>query len=113
MSNLTPDNPYQTLIHQIGHCLTQGRVQAAQRVNTVLLETYWNIGRYIIEFEQAGQERAEYSSKLLSQRSKDLKSLYGKGFSRRNLLDMRFYLTYPKCQTLMTAPRVTNAHVFH
>jgi len=101
MSNLTPGNSYQTLIDQIGDCLSQGRVQAAQRINTVLLDTYWNIGRYIVEFEQAGQERAEYGSHLLSQLSKDLKLLHGKGFSRRNVLDMRrFYLAYPKWQTV-------------
>jgi DUF1016 N-terminal domain/YhcG PDDEXK nuclease domain len=92
---------YQDLIALIAHCLTQGRLQAAQQVNTALLETYWQIGRYIIKFEQAGQERAEYGSQLLAQLSKDLKASHGKGFSRRNVLDMRrFYLTYPKWQTL-------------
>ncbi len=102
MSNLTP-NPqtYQDLIALIANCLTQGRLQAAQQVNTTLLETYWQIGRYIIEFEQGGQARAEYGSKLLAQLSKDLKASHGKGFSRRNILDMRrFYLTYPKWQTV-------------
>ncbi|MBE9030044.1 DUF1016 family protein [filamentous cyanobacterium LEGE 11480] len=102
MSNLTP-NPktYQDLIALIAKCLTQGRLQAAQQVNTTLLETYWQIGRYIIEFEQDGQARAEYGSKLLAQLSKDLKASHGKGFSRRNILDMRrFYLTYPKWQTV-------------
>lgn len=102
MGDLTPSNrSYQILINQIGDCLTQGRVQAAKQVNTVLLETYWNIGRYIIEYEQAGQERADYGSKLLAQLSKDLKSAHGKGFSRSNLQYMRLlYLAYPKCQTL-------------
>jgi hypothetical protein len=57
-------------------------VQAAKQVNAVLLQTYWQIGRYIVEFEQAGQERAEYGSRLLNQLSKDLKAAYGKGFSR-------------------------------
>lgn len=102
MSNLTP-NPqtYQDLIALIANCLTQGRLQATQQVNTTLLETYWQIGRYIIEFEQDGQARAEYGSKLLTQLSKDLKASHGKGFSRRNILDMRrFYLTYPKWQTV-------------
>ena len=102
MSELIP-NPisYQRLIDLISNCLTQGRVQAAKQVNTVLIQTYWQIGRYIVEFEQAGQERAEYGSRLLNQLSKDLKASHGKGFSRRNVLDMRrFYLTYPKWQTV-------------
>ncbi|NEO88497.1 MAG: DUF1016 domain-containing protein [Spirulina sp. SIO3F2] len=102
MSNPTPNSgSYQDLINRIGNCLTQARGQAAKQVNTVLLEAYWQIGRYIVEYEQAGQERADYGSKLLAQLSKDLKTKYGKGFSRRNVLDMRrFYLTYPKWQTL-------------
>jgi predicted nuclease of restriction endonuclease-like (RecB) superfamily len=102
MSDLTP-NPisYQALIDLIADCLTQGRVQAAKQVNAVLLQTYWQIGHYIVEFEQSGQERAEYGSRLLNQLSKDLKAAHGRGFSRRNVLDMRrFYLTYPKWQTV-------------
>jgi predicted nuclease of restriction endonuclease-like (RecB) superfamily len=52
-----------------------------------------------VEFEQKGNERAEYGSKLLTQLSRDLKTAYGKGFSRRNVLDMRrFYVSYPKWQ---------------
>lgn len=102
MSDLTPaPNSYQALIGRISDCLTQGRIQATRQVNTVLLETYWQIGHYIIEFEQSGQERADYGSNLLAQLSRDLKAAHGKGFSRRNVLDMRrFYLTYPKWQTV-------------
>ncbi len=102
MSNLTP-NPlsYQELIDRISDCLQQGRVQAAKQVNVFLLETYWQIGRYIVEFEQGGQERAEYGTRLLAQLSKDLKTSHGKGFSRSNLQYMRLlYLAYPKRQTL-------------
>ncbi|MGA7935988.1 MAG: PDDEXK nuclease domain-containing protein [Kovacikia sp.] len=102
MSDLTPKPlSYQGLIELISDCLTQGRVQAAKQVNTVLLQTYWQIGRYIVEFEQGGQERAEYGSRLLNQLSKDLKIAYGKGFSRSSLQYMRLlYLAYPNCQTL-------------
>ncbi len=102
MTDLTP-NPlsYQGLIDRITDCLTQGQRQATKQVNTVLLQTYWQIGRYIVEFEQAGQERAEYGSRLLQQLAKDLKLSHGKGFSRSNLQYMRLlYLTYPNCQTL-------------
>ena len=54
-----------------------------------------------MEFEQHGQERAEYGSDLLSRLSEDLKQLYGKGFGRRNILDMRrFYLAFSKWQTV-------------
>ena len=90
---------YQQLIDRSGECLTQGQQRAFEQVNMLLVETYWQIGQYIVEFEQKGNERAEYGSKLLTQLSRDLKTAYGKGFSRRNVLDMRrFYVSYPKWQ---------------
>jgi predicted nuclease of restriction endonuclease-like (RecB) superfamily len=102
MSDITPSSlSYPELIDRISDCLTQGKVQAARQVNSVLLETYWQIGRYIVEFEQSGQNRAEYGSRLLKMLAKDLKQPLGKGFSRSNLQSMRLlYLAYPKCQTL-------------
>jgi predicted nuclease of restriction endonuclease-like (RecB) superfamily len=104
MSDLTfKDDSYQQLLSRIGECLTLGRQRAAAQINLLLVETYWQIGRYIVEFEQEGRERADYGSKLLQELSRDLKAAYGKGFSRRNVLDMRrFYLCYPKWQTVST-----------
>ncbi|MBE9068025.1 DUF1016 family protein [Leptolyngbya cf. ectocarpi LEGE 11479] len=100
MSDLT-SRQYQQLINSISDCLVSGQQSAVQQVNRTLVETYWTIGRYIVEFEQQGQERAEYGSRLLAKLSKDLKQLHGKGFSRRNLLDMRrLYLIYPIWQTV-------------
>lgn len=67
----------------------------------MLVETYWNIGRYIVEFEQHGQEKAEYGSRFLAQLPKDLRQRHGKRFSRSNLQYMRLlYLAYPIYQTL-------------
>ncbi|MEM9809371.1 MAG: PDDEXK nuclease domain-containing protein, partial [Cyanobacteria bacterium P01_D01_bin.56] len=100
MGNLT-NGQYQQLINSISDCLTRGQQSAVQQVNRALVETYWNIGRYIVEFEQRGQEKAEYGSGLLARLSKDLKRLHGKGFSRSNLQYMRLlYLAYPNYQTL-------------
>jgi hypothetical protein len=42
---------YQQLISRIGECLTQGQQRAFEQVNTLLVETYWQIGQYIVEFE--------------------------------------------------------------
>lgn len=65
------------------------------------MKANWEIGRHIVEFEQHGHERAEYGSELLAKLAKDLKLRYGKGFGRRNVLDMRrFYLAYPKWQAV-------------
>jgi hypothetical protein len=66
--------------------------------------TYWEVGRRIVEFEQAGEQRAEYGEGLLRRLARDLSKRAGRGFSRQNLQNMRqFYLAAPAdkiCQTL-------------
>ncbi|MBI1935070.1 DUF1016 domain-containing protein [Candidatus Woesearchaeota archaeon] len=92
---------YNNLIRNIGTILEHGRRQAYNAINQILTKTYWEIGRQIVEFEQEGKEKAEYGSALLDTLSRDLKQKYGKGFSRRNVLDMRrFYINYPNWQTV-------------
>lgn len=95
------ENKYQSLIEQIGGLLQSGRKKAIQSVNTILVQTYWQIGRYIVEFEQRGNERAEYGTQLFERLSKDLTATYGKGFGRSNLLYMRkLYLYFQISGTL-------------
>lgn len=79
---------YQNLIAEIGNLLESSRQKASQSVNIILVKTYWNIGRYIVEFEQNGNEKSEYGSNLLDKLSKDLSLSYGKGFSRSNLFQI-------------------------
>lgn len=100
MSNIKKST-YNQLVNNIGTALQQGKVQAVQKVNTVLVATYWQIGQQIVEFEQNGADRATYGSELLKDLSKDLKQKFGKGFSKSNLYMMRLlYLKFPKFQTL-------------
>ena len=95
------ENKYQSLVEHIGVLLHDGRLKAVQSVNTILVNTYWEIGRYIVEFEQKGNEKAEYGSQLFERLSKDLSLAYGKGFSRSNLVYIRkLYLAFPICETL-------------
>ncbi len=92
---------YNRLLNNIGLAIEQARQNAFKAVNTGLIKANWEIGRHIVEYEQHGQERAEYGSKLLTRLSKDLRQRYGKGFGRRNILDMRrFYLAYQKWQAV-------------
>ena len=89
------------LLDIIGFAIEQARQNAIKVVNTEFVKANWEIGRHIVEFEQHGQERAEYGSELLTKLSKDLRQPYGKGFGRRNILDVRrFYLTYQEWQTV-------------
>lgn len=95
------DNSYDNLMVQIGLALSEGRKSAAKTVNSILVQTYWTIGKYIVEFEQDGKEHAKYGDELLLRLSRDLTIKYGKGFSRSNLTYIRkLYRTFPKCETL-------------
>ena len=101
MDKLPENRKYPNLLNDIGALLEKGRHTAARQVNTILVETYWQIGCRIVEFEQKGNQKAEYGSVLLKQLSIDLKLKHGKGFSKSNLYLMRvFYLKYEKFQTL-------------
>lgn len=92
---------YNTLLKNIGSAVETARKNAVRAVNSELVKANWAIGKHIIEFEQLGQERAEYGSDLLSRLSRDLTFRFGKGFGRRNVLDMRrFYLSYPIWQAV-------------
>ncbi|MFM7822830.1 MAG: PDDEXK nuclease domain-containing protein, partial [Bacteroidota bacterium] len=92
---------YKELILQIGDLLSLGRNKASRTVNNILVQTYWQIGRHIVEFEQGGHSKSVYGSELLDRLSKDLRRLYGSGFSRSNLFQIRLlYLRFPKIQTL-------------
>ena len=92
---------YEHLIIEIGDILEDGRRKSAVAVNSIIVQTYWEIGRQIIEFEQKGNKKAEYGSSLLNRLSTDLTDRYGKGFGLSNVTKMRkLYITYPILQTL-------------
>ncbi|MDR0982648.1 MAG: PDDEXK nuclease domain-containing protein [Culturomica sp.] len=97
MSNIEikNDSNYHHLVTQISDTFVGGQKKAVLAVNTHLVETYWKIGEYIVEYEQGGSGKAEYGKKLLERLSKDLTLLHGKGFSLSNMKRMRqFYLTF-------------------
>ena len=92
---------YQKLVDSIGITIESARQRAIQAVNNELLKANWEIGKFIVEFEQHGNEKAEYGSSLLINLSKDLRSRFGKGFSKSNIYLMRqFYLKYQIFQSV-------------
>lgn len=96
MNDLANDPDYSALLERLSGAYTAGRTAAMQAVNPLLLDTYWQMGRQIVEFEQKGQRRAEYGRALLATLARDLSLRHGRGFSRSNLVYMRlFYLRYP------------------
>lgn len=76
---------YDQLIRQITETYIQGQSKAVAAVNSAMVETYWQIGQYIVEFEQGGNIKAEYGKALMPNLSKDLTFSFGKGFSLSNL----------------------------
>lgn len=93
---------YRGLLQSVVGLLEEARRFSARSVNAVMTATYWEIGRRIVVCEQGGKAKAEYGERLIEQLAKDLTSRFGRGFSRRNLFQIRlFYLAYRnKVQTL-------------
>ncbi len=97
MNELIPDK---NLYSKIVELLAAARQNVVRTVNQTMVYTYYEIGRMIVEDEQHGKERAEYGKQVLKELSKRLSNEFGKGFSKRNLEQMRlFYLTYSIAQT--------------
>ena len=81
----------------ISQILQEGRNKVHVAVNFTMVETYWNIGKRIVEQEQQGNERANYGDRLLVNLSRHLSGTFGRGFSIANLKNFRqFYLTWPE-----------------
>lgn len=70
--------------------------RTSQAVNSAMVQSYWQIGRLIVEHEQQGESRAVYGKQQLQQLSQQLAERLGKGFDVTNLRNMRnFYLAFP------------------
>lgn len=92
---------YNGLVDSIKSLLKDSRGRIVREVNQTIVFTYWHIGRYIVEYEQGGKDRAEYGKELLKRLSQDLTKSFGKGFSYRNLRKIKqFYITFSKWPTL-------------
>lgn len=85
------------LLLKIRELILSARTAAVRSVNTLQVLTNFEIGRLIVEHEQAGAKRAEYGKTLLKELAISLKKEFGRGFSEDNLSHMRrFYLMYQK-----------------
>lgn len=92
---------YNKLVLGITNVLDEARKNVVKTVNQTIVVTYWYVGKFIVEYEQKGKERAEYGSTLLKRLSKDLSQFFGTGYSWRNLYNMTlFYNQFPILQTV-------------
>lgn len=94
MTNITVIT--ESLLKNLRELITQGRQHALRAVDMVQVQTCWEIGRHIVEFEQKGEARAVYGKKLLNQLAQTLTREFGRGFDASNLRYMRlFYQAFP------------------
>jgi predicted nuclease of restriction endonuclease-like (RecB) superfamily len=97
-----PDN-YDNIRAGIVELLKAARSAAARNVNSIMTAVYWDIGRRIVESEQAGAVRAKYGDELIKQLAIDLSAQFGRGFGVVNLSQMRrFFLTWPPKRIFQT-----------
>ena len=76
--------------------LLAAHTQVRQTVNTAMVQTYWHIGRMIVEDEQGGQKRAAYGKQVLPELAWKLSDEFGAGFDVSNLRNMRqFFQCFP------------------
>ena len=91
---------YTAILTEILTLTKAARHAAARSVNSIMTATYWEIGRRVIEYEQGGAQRAGYGEYLMKRLAADLTTQLGRGFSQRNLEQMRrFYQLWQIPQT--------------
>lgn len=101
---------YQQIHDGIIRLVDNAHTEAVRSINALMTATYWEIGRRIVEFEQGGEARAAYGIQLIERLSADLSQRYKRGFSTRNLWQMRtFYL----CFQYIEIPQTVSAESSH
>ena len=91
-------------IVEIKNLIQLARKKTFHAINSAMIETYWEIGRRIVEEEQNGQERAAYGQEIIKNLSLELTLEFGKGFSERSLRDYRqFYNCFQTIDIWRTA----------
>lgn len=94
---------YQQIHDGIIRLVDTAHTETVRSINAIMTATYWEIGRRIIEFEQGGEARAAYGTQLIERLSVDLSQRYKRGFSTRNLWQIRtFYLCFQDIEIMQT-----------
>lgn len=91
-----PAEGFSPLLGTLRQLIADSRQQVLRAVDAVQVQTYWHVGRHIVEFEQGGAQRAAYGQRLLPQLGQALSAEFGRGFDATNLRHMRgFDLAFP------------------
>ncbi len=88
-------NKTNSFVAQIKQLIKDAQIGVSKSVNAIMVQTYFELGRRIVEQEQEGKDQADYGGFIIERLSHELTNEFGKGFSKRNLeLIRKFYLTY-------------------
>ena len=89
-------DPLMPLVGQLRALIADARQRVLRAVDVIQVQTCWQVGRHIVEFEQGGAARAAYGKRLLPMLAGQLTAEFGKGFDERNLRHMRaFFQAFP------------------
>ena len=101
-----------TFVNDIKKIIQDGRNAAYSAVSSVMIQTYWNIGKRIAEQELNGKTRAEYGTHLIDMLAEELKLDFGDGFSARYLRQFKkFYTIFPDSEIWKSRfPNLTWTH---
>ncbi len=107
--DLIKKDDYLLWIKNLKEKVRVAQIKASIRVNTTLLEFYWELGREIIEKEK----KASWGSSFLNQLSKDLTREFPdlKGFSKRNLEYIRKWYSFYSCEGEKTKQLVSQFQI--
>lgn len=109
-NEIIQNNRLTSLADSIVCLIDSAKKSAAVSVSSIMVKTYWAVGKHIVEFEQNGNSKAEYGTQLLTNLAKILTLKLGKGYSRPNLNNMRkFYVMYPNLSDM--SDKLTWSHI--
>ncbi|EHD9908009.1 DUF1016 family protein [Salmonella enterica] len=101
---------YQQIHDGIIRLVDTARTETVRSINAIMTATYWEIGRRIVEFEQGGEARAAYGTRLIERLAVDLSQRYKRSFSTRNLWQIRtFYLYFQHIEIPQTLSAESNS----
>ncbi|MBR5709378.1 MAG: DUF1016 family protein [Thermoguttaceae bacterium] len=112
MGNIVSSERNDDFLSEICSIIRQGRENSGIAVNRIMIDSYWLLGKRIVNEEQNGENRAQYGKQILKIASDELTKRFGKGFGIRNISYFRqFYLLFPDLEILHT--RVQNLSWSH
>ncbi len=92
---VTEDADIEKLVKDSIELIDYARATVSKQVNITQIMSYYTLGKWIVDCQQKGQERAQYGKQVIKTLSEKLTEQYGKGFSASNLEKARkFYKTY-------------------